>query len=460
MNKILLAFYGDDLTGSTDALEFISRAGAKAVLFLEPPTQEQLNSFPGLQAYGIAGLTRSLPPEQMEKVLLPAFKSMKASGAKHVHYKVCSTFDSSPEIGSIGKAIDCGAAIFKNKFIPVLGGMPALGRYCVFGNLFARMGIGSNGKIHRLDRHPSMSKHPVTPSTESDLRIHLGSQTKKKIGLIDVTQIENDVKDWDAIQDDNEVVLLDALTEEHLKKIGEWLDEQQNNNACLFSVGSSGIEMALGKYWSKEKFFQPVIDWQEIDDAKPLLVLSGSCSPVTKNQIAFALSHGFVEVPLQMEKIKGETEEGVSVAGGIDKIVTALRNKQNVIVHTGEINGVEQSSSARILGKALGNIGLKVCEQVKLKRIVIAGGDTSSYAGRAIQIEALEMIAPFVSGAPLCKVYSKNKTIDGLEINLKGGQVGGEDYFVKAAYPDLPGGKATSTQPSLFGEADKKGRVV
>ena len=46
--NILLAFYGDDLTGSTDALEFISRAGAKAVLFLEQPTQEQLNSFPGL----------------------------------------------------------------------------------------------------------------------------------------------------------------------------------------------------------------------------------------------------------------------------------------------------------------------------------------------------------------------------------------------------------------------------
>jgi uncharacterized protein YgbK (DUF1537 family) len=47
---ILLAFYGDDLTGSTDALEFISRAGAKAILFLEPPTREQLDFFPDLQA--------------------------------------------------------------------------------------------------------------------------------------------------------------------------------------------------------------------------------------------------------------------------------------------------------------------------------------------------------------------------------------------------------------------------
>ncbi|MEI9955988.1 MAG: four-carbon acid sugar kinase family protein [Ferruginibacter sp.] len=118
----------------------------------------------------------------MEKILMPAFEKMKATGARHVHYKVCSTFDSSPTIGSIGKAIDCGASIFNNKTIPVLGGMPALGRFCVFGNLFAKMGIGSEGKTYRLDRHPSMSKHPVTPADESDLRLHLGKQTNKKLG--------------------------------------------------------------------------------------------------------------------------------------------------------------------------------------------------------------------------------------------------------------------------------------
>ncbi|HRG23293.1 MAG TPA: four-carbon acid sugar kinase family protein, partial [Chitinophagaceae bacterium] len=135
--KILLAFYGDDFTGSTDALEFITRAGAKAVLFTETPTAEQLAAIPGLNVYGVAGKTRSLSPAEMEKILMPAFEQMRATGARHVHYKVCSTFDSSATIGSIGKAIDCGAAVFKNEFTPVLGGMPALGRYCLFGNLFA-----------------------------------------------------------------------------------------------------------------------------------------------------------------------------------------------------------------------------------------------------------------------------------------------------------------------------------
>jgi uncharacterized protein YgbK (DUF1537 family) len=242
--KILLAFYGDDFTGSTDALEFICRAGAKAILFIEPPTPEQLAMYPDIDAFGVAGKTRSLPPEEMEQILLPAFEKMKATGAKHVHYKVCSTFDSSPTVGSIGKAIDCGAIIFNNKTIPVLGGMPALGRFCVFGNLFAKMGIGSEGKIYRLDRHPSMSKHPVTPADESDLRLHLGKQTNKKIGLIDIIQLKKSVEEINSVE---QVVLIDALSIAHLEKVGEWLEAQAKESKTQFSVGSSGIEMALGE---------------------------------------------------------------------------------------------------------------------------------------------------------------------------------------------------------------------
>ena len=88
MQKILLAYYGDDFTGSTDALEFISKAGAKTILFTEPPTTEQLKTLTSLDAFGVAGKTRALAPGEMEKILLPAFEQMKATAAKHIHYKV------------------------------------------------------------------------------------------------------------------------------------------------------------------------------------------------------------------------------------------------------------------------------------------------------------------------------------------------------------------------------------
>jgi uncharacterized protein YgbK (DUF1537 family) len=77
MKQLLLAYYGDDFTGSTDALEFLCRAGTKTILFIEPPTKEQLGSFPDLDAYGVAGKTRSLSLTAMETVLVNAFEQIK-----------------------------------------------------------------------------------------------------------------------------------------------------------------------------------------------------------------------------------------------------------------------------------------------------------------------------------------------------------------------------------------------
>ena len=420
--NILLAFYGDDFTGSTDALEFLGRAGVKAMLFIEPPSPEQLSRYPGITAFGVAGMTRSMPPAQMEQTLLPAFEQLKQTGARHIHYKVCSTFDSSPATGSIGKAIDCGIQVFGNATVPVLGGMPALGRYCVFGNLFARMGIGSNGKIHRLDRHPSMSKHPVTPADESDLRVHLGRQTNKSIALIDILQQDQPVDQWND-NPDTEVVLIDALYEEQLIKIGEWIDARYSGNP-VFSVGSSGIEMALGNYWNSKESLKPVTNWPNPGKAAPLLVISGSCSPVTAAQIAWAKANGFEEVELDAVKTCNDDFNHAEIAGRVNQL---LQQQKNVIVHTGTKQA--QNLSSEKLGTALGRIARQAIETNKLKRVVVAGGDTSSYAARAMGIEAVEMMTPLVPGAPLCRAIAVGSPADGIEINFKGGQVGGEDYF-------------------------------
>jgi len=359
----------------------------------------------------------------MQEILIPAFEQLKASGAKQVHYKVCSTFDSSTKVGSIGKAIDCGAAVFQNKLIPVIGGMPALGRYCLFGNLFARMGIGSNGKIYRLDRHPSMSKHPVTPADESDLRLHIGKQTEKKIGLIDITQLDLPVEQWKEALTDEEVVLVDTMYEEQLAKIGEWMQGLEEGK-ILFSVGGSGVEAALGNYWNEKGILNKVSEWKKTVKATPLLVVSGSCSPVTAAQIAWAKANGFAEVIIDAQKT---VDEGTVDAAVLNHVAVFLQKQKNVLVHTGSKQ--RENLSSEKLGTALGTIAKHAVLHSNLKRVVVAGGDTSSYAARAMEIDAVEMIAPMVSGAPLCKAYSKNEKINGLEVNFKGGQVGGEDYF-------------------------------
>jgi uncharacterized protein YgbK (DUF1537 family) len=429
-NDILLAFYGDDFTGSTDALEFLARAGAKTALFIEPPTPEQLKKYPGLNAFGVAGKTRAMVPAEMEQTLLPAFEKLQQTGARHVHYKVCSTFDSSPTIGSIGKAIDTGIAVFKNKCVPLLVAAPILGRYCMFGNLFARMGIGSNGKIYRLDRHPSMSKHPVTPADESDLRVHLEKQTTRKTGLIDILQLSNGtIADaWDqVVQQGFEIALFDALYQDQLMLIGELIDAQANAET-LFSVGSSGIEMALGQYWNYTGQLSKKSTWEHPGKAEPLLVIVGSCSPVTAGQINYAKSKGFEEIVLDAPAICNNDQQSIHAA--ISKAIDLLNKGKHVIISTG---GATQQQTINLpaaqLGRALGAIAREAANKSSLKRIVIAGGDTSSYAARAMGIEAVEMIAALVPGAPLCKASAPGSPIDGLDVNFKGGQVGGEDYF-------------------------------
>ena len=250
MSKLLLTFYGDDFTGSTDALEQLTLAGIRTALFIAPPTPAQLKKFSGLQAIGVAGKTRSLTPDAMERELKPALLALKKLKPRHVHYKVCSTFDSSPTVGSIGCVMDLAAKIFPAPFIPLLVAASALGRYTIFGQHFARYGIGSAGAIHRLDRHPSISKHPVTPMTEADLRLHLAKQTKKKIALFDILKVALPAKEarvalGQLLAEKPEVVLFDALTAEHLARLGELLEVAADKQRPLFSVGSSGIEAAL-----------------------------------------------------------------------------------------------------------------------------------------------------------------------------------------------------------------------
>jgi uncharacterized protein YgbK (DUF1537 family) len=377
-----------------------------------------------------------MPPAEMETELRPALAALRALGAPHVHYKVCSTFDSSPAVGSIGRAIDIGAETFRARFVPLLVGAPALGRWCVFGNLFARMGIGSGGAIHRLDRHPSMSRHPVTPADESDLRIHLARQTEKRIALFDILHVALPAHEARAALDTllagaPGIVLFDVLETGQLARIGALIDAFASAGHPLFSVGSSAIEMALGAHWTEHGKLAPPPSWPDPGPAGPLLVMSGSCSPVTGGQVAWALANGFADVPL--------AAAALASGGGCEHALRAairhLQAGRHVVAHTCPREGdapLGPAGSAAV-GTALGNIARAAIAASGARRLVVAGGDTSSHAARALGIEAVEMIAPLAPGAPLCRARAPGSPLDGCEVNFKGGQVGAADYFGAAA---------------------------
>ena len=123
----------------------------------------------------------------MDKHLPPVFRALAELKAPVSHYKVCSTLDSSPQVGSIGRAAELAAPILGGAWHPLVIGAPAIARYQAFGNLFA---AAADGVRYRLDRHPGMSRHPVTPMNEGDIRVHLGRQTNMPIGLVDLVAMK------------------------------------------------------------------------------------------------------------------------------------------------------------------------------------------------------------------------------------------------------------------------------
>ena len=437
--RIRLVYYGDDFTGSTDALDFLCRSGIPAVLFMDPPDDAMLARFPEIEAFGVAGMTRTMDPSNMRRTLSDAFQDIRQHNPDFVHYKVCSTFDSSPEVGNIGIAIETGAATFSTSCVPLLVGNPSLGRYGVFGNLFARMGTGATGRIYRIDQHPSMSRHPVTPAKDGDLRDHLARQTDKHIALFDILELEKPLQQGreqlEAIlQESPDILLFDILDENQFQKIGALMEDLRSPGHPLFTVGSSGIEAALCAYWKIDEE-SPVPAYRGvISDPGNVLVVSGSCSPVTGKQIVTAQSAGFHEISLDVGQLLSRSFSYIEETGKMAARI--LQGGKSVILHPS--TGPEDSrivatwdTPSSCLGEQIGEIVLQVLGRQPVSRVCFAGGDTSSHAARKLQIQAVEMIHPFEPGAPLCKAYSPLSPVDGLQVNFKGGQVGSPDYFLK-----------------------------
>jgi uncharacterized protein YgbK (DUF1537 family) len=84
------------------------------------------------------------------------------------------------------------------------------------------------------------------------------------------------------------------------------------------------------------------------------------------------------------------------------------------------------------IGSGLGRILDRLIAETGLKRVVLSGGDTSSHAALQLRIDALTSVAKLAPGGPLCRAHSTDPSRNGMEIAMKGGQVGAADYFVTA----------------------------
>ncbi|ATY32702.1 four-carbon acid sugar kinase family protein [Sphingomonas psychrotolerans] len=416
---LLYAFYGDDFTGSTDVLEQLAEGGVPAVLFLRHPDAELRARFSQARAIGIAGDSRSRSPEWMSAHLPTAFAALSDAGL--VHYKTCSTFDSSPRTGSIGRAIDIGRASVGGTAAIVVGA-PHLRRYVAFGNLFAAAGA----ETYRIDRHPTMSRHPVTPMREADLIRHLAHQTTARIALVPLDRIQTGEAEaaWREVAGEADAVLFDGVSMADLAATGAVL----RTHRVRFAAGSSGVTRALVLAWRDAGLIDAAAPAVRAPASERLLVVSGSCSPVTARQIARSAANGYFALEADVPALlHGDAAAEMRL---VDTACAALAEGGRCVIYSAQGPlGEDATAAGDRLGAALGRITAAAIRRTGLRRLLFAGGDTSSHGVAELGIDALTWAAPIEPGAPLVRAHAADPAVDGLELVLKGGQIGGEDFF-------------------------------
>ena len=432
-----VAWLGDDFTGSAAVMEVLQFAGLPSVLFTDIPSTDLAMRFAGGRGVGIATTARSHDPAWMARNLPALFGWLDALRAPILHYKICSTFDSSPVSGSIGAAIEIGLQVRHAKAVPLLTAAPQMRRYQAFGHLFA----GTLDGVFRLDRHPVMSRHPVTPMAEADLLRHLAAQTDLSSALIDLEGLADPQALQDALASGARILSIDSMEPASETAAGRLIWE---NRADLGLVaGSQGVEYALVRHWQDSGMIPRVDPPGAALRADRIMAVSGSVSPTTARQLDWAGRNGFALLPFDARAVTGsDADQTAEETRLIQAAVAAAATGQSPLVHSaaGEgqqveafraalaRSGMEASAANRRIGESLGRILDATLRATGMRRAVISGGDTSGHGMRQLRLSALVARAPTTPGAALCQAFGSGPH-DGLEIALKGGQMGSEDYF-------------------------------
>ncbi|MFN3172218.1 MAG: four-carbon acid sugar kinase family protein [Hyphomicrobiales bacterium] len=439
-NAPLLAWYGDDFTGSATVMEEFAFAGVESVLFLDIPDAEQLARFASARTTGLAGTSRAHSPDWMEQNLPAPFAFLQRLNASLNLYKICSTLDSSPEIGSIGKALAIARKQFGQGVIPLFPASPKMGRYQCFGTLFAR----ADQTVYRLDRHPVVSHHPVTPMDEADVARHIARQTDEPIGLITLTDLPRAQEVFATLAKTGVgMVSIDAVGSADLIACGQLFASLPHGSLL---AGSQGVAEALVEYWRTiGENVGGSAQLQTPGRANKMVGLSGSLSPTTHSQIDQALADGFVGVPLDTERCLG-TKKQAAVRQSVEATLAILSEGKSPLVYSArgrddpavakhqnaaERLGLTSEVANQKIGEALGEVLSQLVTTGAVTRAAIAGGDSSGYALKRLNMLALTALMPTAPGAALYRAHPMSKEGATLEVALKGGQMGSRTYFAE-----------------------------
>lgn len=414
---MLLGCIADDFTGATDLANTLTRRGMHTVQTIGIPKGEA----PDADAVVVALKSRTIPAAEAVAQSLAACRWLKANGARQIFFKYCSTFDSTDQ-GNIGPVADALLDELGADFTIACPAFPENKRSIYLGHLF----VGGD-----LLSDSSMRNHPLTPMHDSNLVRVLGKQSKYKVGLVPYGAVK---KGPMAIADAFSVLRKDGVRHAIVDAI-EDIDLENIGAACsplALITGGSGVALGLPMN------FRVARHMPKRDGAKPLdpvggmgAVLAGSCSAATLGQVE-AMKARAPSLALNPSELASDPDGTIARAISWAKAELA---KGPVLIHSTAAPEDVASAQAALGREATGAMVEHAIATIAkalvghgVRRLVVAGGETSGAVVSALGVEALEIGPQIAPGVPATLSYGNPR----IALALKSGNFGGPDFFAEA----------------------------
>ncbi|MBS7790988.1 four-carbon acid sugar kinase family protein [Roseococcus sp. SDR] len=416
----LLGCIADDFTGATDLASTLVRQGMRAVQVIGVPA----GPLPEADAVIIALKSRTISAADAVAQSLAAGEALLAAGAKQILFKYCSTFDSTDD-GNIGPVAEALLKRLDGGFAIACPAFPTNGRTIYQGHLF----VGAN-----LLNESGMENHPLTPMRDANLVRVLGRQTEGSVGLLPFTVVEQGAAAIRAevtrLRDANRrFAIADAITDQHLMALGEACA----NHALI--TGGSGIAMGLPENFRRAGLLPARADAGTLPEVGgPCAVIAGSCSRATLGQIGLARDH----VPtLELDALATPDASALIrqardwMAGKLDAarpiVIAASGTPERVAALQAKLG---RDAAGALVEEALAGIAADLVAS-GVRRLVVAGGETSGAVVQRLGVEALRIGAEIDPGVPWTHATPATAP-EGMLLALKSGNFGARDFFLKA----------------------------
>ncbi|MCM0649656.1 hypothetical protein NBE98_14910 [Clostridium swellfunianum] len=421
----LIGVVADDITGGNDIGIMFAKNGLVTEVYRYQKDME-FEASGDVDVIIIDTDSRFDKPEVAAEKVYNSTKSLMKIPCDMYFNKTCSVFR-----GNIGVEFDAmQEALGINKSVVILG-FPANGRATKNGLHYVNGVLLENSQF---------ANDPIHPMKESNLVKILGAQTDKPVGFIPydiVKQGKEALKiNIEEMKKEYSYIILDVIGQEDLRIIAESVKDEIN--LC----GSSAIAEELPKAFGNSKELKLEEGVYSSIDKNGVLTLAGSLTPQTLEQINYLKEVGVETIEFDTLIIYDEEDYAKAIKEIAAIAIKTVSQGKDILIHTsndrevirktkefGYQLGLKDNEIGKKISAALTAIVEEVYKATGLRKIVVAGGDTSEAVSEGLNIEKMRIIEEIEPGLPNMFGYNSNER---LLMVLKSGSFGTKEFLKKA----------------------------